>query len=126
MFVAFFLKASHRPPIKGNLSIFFNVAKNTLLDISDKDKLTFKSDKNFGSIIDAEESHFSKNFTEQYNYYMDWYGLTLERRTSAEEIRTIEQTMMPGFNLNWHWKNDRKGETDPVDAFKTDNSQFTR
>ena len=78
--------------------------KNTIKEASDNDELTYYAYTIYR--IDADTTHWSKNFT----YLERSYTFELDRKVSAEDIENMDLRLMPGFRLTWKYSKDFEPE----------------
>ena len=94
----------------------FKVLKNTLKEIQDVDKMILNLD-----LIDADLTTYNANSTDMINYKY----LYLRRKATKEDLSSIDQDQMPGFNLVWFY--DREVEPQNYYSFySTENREFVR
>ena len=94
--------------------LFFKIVKNTLRELSDKDKMNLNS-----NIIDADLTHYNANLTD-----LNSNGITVFRTLSKEDLIDIDQDFMPGFNLVWLY--DREVESQNYYSNSNSNREFVR
>ena len=106
------------PSVKGdqNTTLMFDIKKETMKGVSDNDKMKFIDD-----IIDADLTHWSKNFTKP---AADRYYIGLDRKVRADDINEMDLDVMPGFRLTWN----HNKHVEPEDRFSNQikSKQFVR
>ena len=83
--------------IKGhkNVTLFFNIFKNTLRQFKEKDVMELQYNN-----LDADLTNFHKNFTGSTDFS---YQIELKRDISKEDVKSIKVDFMPGFRFLWHY-----------------------
>ena len=83
--------------IKGhkNVTLFFNIFKNTLREFKEKDVMELQYNN-----LDADLTNFHKNFTGSTDFS---YLIELKRDISKEDVKSIKVDFMPGFRFLWHY-----------------------
>ena len=91
-------------------SIMFNIEKNTILELSDSDRMSFDGD------IPADKMNFSKKFSPPKNKTI----FRLDRRVSIDSINNM--ITMPGFRLTWKYNK----EVEDWHKWAKDDMEFVR
>ena len=100
---------------KENTTLFFNLEKNTLKDVSDNDQMYILT---VGD-IDADKTYVNEHDTAPLDKF---YYIRLNRKVTIEDIKHIKQDKMHGFRFKWNYNK----EVELLAKYKTHNNQFTR
>ena len=105
-----------------NVSLMFDIKKNTMMEVSDNDQIL----TDIVDDIDANVTHLSKNFTAPSPNLNQMY-FQLSRTVPEEEISKMELDSMPGFKLTWKYNKhvDQMNIEDKYDN-KNKRIEFTR
>ena len=99
----------HIPPSvidNENVTLMFDLQKNTIMDYSRFDRLTHNDF--YDGTFDAHLKHWSKNYTGpkpngKYIRNKNLHWFRLRREMSNDDIGNVEMELMPGFNIMWSY-----------------------